>query len=157
MHVSCKRISLSTIIYRKIFLMQTIHRLNHMWTAYNYRVWFRISIFLQIWTRKYVYLWNLTCTWSDTIRPCQNIHRNAPGGVKFKISRITRGSMIPWYGIFGVSYVCGRPYCAICMCSFIVVFCCLVIWQFLIAARLWLISLIILRLYLSVKRDFAKF
>ena len=39
-----------------------------------------ISIFLQIWTRKYVYLWNLTCTWSDTIRPCQNIHRNAPGG-----------------------------------------------------------------------------
>ena len=39
-----------------------------------------ISIFLQIWTRKYVYIWNLTCTWSDTIRPCQNIHRNAPGG-----------------------------------------------------------------------------
>jgi hypothetical protein len=38
-----------------------------------------ISIFLQIWTRKYVYIWNLTCTWSDTIRPCQNIHRNAPG------------------------------------------------------------------------------
>jgi hypothetical protein len=22
---------------------------------------------------------SLTCTWSDTIRPCQNIHRNAPG------------------------------------------------------------------------------
>ena len=39
-----------------------------------------ISKYLQIWTRKYVYLWNLTCTWSDTIRPCQNIHRNAPGG-----------------------------------------------------------------------------
>jgi hypothetical protein len=39
-----------------------------------------ISIFLQIWTRKYVYIWNLTCTWSDTIRPCQNIHRNALGG-----------------------------------------------------------------------------
>ena len=35
---------------------------------------------MQIWTRKYVYLWNLTCTWSDTIRPCQNTHRNAPGG-----------------------------------------------------------------------------
>jgi hypothetical protein len=31
------------------------------------------------------------------------------------------------------------------MCSFIVVFCCLVIWQFLIASRLWLISPIILR------------
>ena len=41
----------------------------------------KISIFLQIWTRKYVYIyiWNLTCTWSDTICPCQNIHRNAPG------------------------------------------------------------------------------
>jgi hypothetical protein len=38
-----------------------------------------ISIFLQIWTGKYVYLWNLTCTWSNTIRPCQNIHQNAPG------------------------------------------------------------------------------
>ena len=37
-------------------------------------------MFLQILTRKYVYIWNLTCTWSDTIRPCQNIHRNAPGG-----------------------------------------------------------------------------
>jgi hypothetical protein len=24
--------------------------------------------------------WNLTCTWSDTICSCQNIHRNAPGG-----------------------------------------------------------------------------
>ena len=38
----------------------------------------------------------------------------------------------------GVSYIhiCGRPYCDICMCSFIVGFCCLVIWQFLIAARL---------------------
>jgi hypothetical protein len=46
-----------------------------------------ISIFVQIWTRKYVYLWNLTCTWSETIRPCQNIHRNARV-VKFKISRI---------------------------------------------------------------------
>jgi hypothetical protein len=32
-----------------------------------------ISIFLQIWTGKYVYLWNLTRTWSDTIRPCQMI------------------------------------------------------------------------------------
>ena len=31
------------------------------------------------------------------------------------------------------------------MCSFIVGFCCLVIWQFLIAARLWLISPIILQ------------
>jgi hypothetical protein len=40
----------------------------------------RIIEFLQIWTRKYVYIWNLTCTWSDTICPCQNIHRNAPGG-----------------------------------------------------------------------------
>jgi len=31
-----------------------------------------ISIFLQIWTRKYRYvyiIWNLTCTWSDTLRP----------------------------------------------------------------------------------------
>jgi hypothetical protein len=27
----------------------------------------RLSLFLQIWTRKYVYIWNLTCTWSDTI------------------------------------------------------------------------------------------
>jgi hypothetical protein len=24
-----------------------------------------ISIFLHIWTRKYVYLWNLTCTYAD--------------------------------------------------------------------------------------------
>ena len=48
-----------------------------------------ISIFLQIWIRKYVYVWNITCTWSDTIRPCQHIHQNAPGrGVKFNISRI---------------------------------------------------------------------
>ena len=38
-----------------------------------------ISIFLQIWTRKYVYIWNLT--WSDTIRLCQNIHRNAVGQI----------------------------------------------------------------------------
>ena len=36
--------------------------------------------FLEIWTRKYVYIWNLTCTWSDTIRPCQKINRNAQGG-----------------------------------------------------------------------------
>ena len=41
------------------------------------------------------------------------------------------------------------------MCSFIVGFCCLVIWQFLIASRLWLISRIILRfeccwLYMSI-------
>ena len=46
-----------------------------------------ISIFLEIWTRKYVYLWNLTCTWSDTIRPCKisiGMHRV----VKLKISRI---------------------------------------------------------------------
>jgi hypothetical protein len=42
-----------------------------------------ISIFLKIWTRKYVEMWNRTCTWSDTIRPCQNIHRNAPGGEIF--------------------------------------------------------------------------
>jgi len=42
----------------------------------------KISIYLQIWTGKCVYIWNLTFTWSDTIRPCQNIHRhrNAPGG-----------------------------------------------------------------------------
>jgi hypothetical protein len=39
-------------------------------------------------------------------------------------------------GLLDVSYICGRPYCDICMCSFIVGFCCLVIWQFLIAARL---------------------
>ena len=39
-------------------------------------------------------------------------------------------------GLLGVSYICRRPYCDICMCSFIVGFCCLVIWQFLIAARL---------------------
>ena len=50
-------------------------------------------------------------------------------------------------GLLGVSYIpaCWRTYCAICMCSFIVGFCCLVIWQFLIAARLWLISPIVLR------------
>jgi hypothetical protein len=39
-----------------------------------------MSIFLQIWTRKYVYIWNNTRTWSDTIRPCQNIHRIPPEG-----------------------------------------------------------------------------
>jgi hypothetical protein len=36
---------------------------------------------------KHWLIWNLTCTWSDTIRPWQNMHRNAPG-VKFLISRI---------------------------------------------------------------------
>jgi len=39
-----------------------------------------LLLFLQIWTRKYVYIWNLTCTWSDIIRPCQNINWNASGG-----------------------------------------------------------------------------
>jgi hypothetical protein len=39
----------------------------------------KISLFLQIWTRKCVYISRLTFTWSDTIRPCQNMHRNAPG------------------------------------------------------------------------------
>jgi hypothetical protein len=28
----------------------------------------------------YTCICNLTCTLSDTIRPCQNIHQNAPGG-----------------------------------------------------------------------------
>jgi hypothetical protein len=26
-----------------------------------------------------LYIWNVTCSWTDTICPCQNIHRNAPG------------------------------------------------------------------------------
>ena len=40
---------------------------------------------------KYVYIRNLTYTWSDTIRSWQNMYRNATdrgGGVKFEISRI---------------------------------------------------------------------
>jgi hypothetical protein len=54
--------------------------------------WTALSIFLQIWTRKYVYIWNITCTWSDTIRPCQNIHRNAPGGQVKARSREDHGA-----------------------------------------------------------------
>ena len=35
----------------------------------------RLSLFLQIWTRKYIcsMIWNLTGTWSDSIRPWQNL------------------------------------------------------------------------------------
>jgi len=40
----------------------------------------RLSLFLQIWTRKCVYISWLTCTSSDSIRSCQKMHRNAPGG-----------------------------------------------------------------------------
>jgi hypothetical protein len=36
---------------------------------------------------------------------------------------------------FLVCYICGRPYCDICMCNFIVGFCCLVIWQFPLVQR----------------------
>jgi len=39
----------------------------------------KISIFLQIWTRKCVYISQLICTWCDSMCPCQNMHRNAPG------------------------------------------------------------------------------
>jgi hypothetical protein len=47
----------------------------------------RLSIFLQIWTRKYVYIWNLTCTWSDTIHPLRNMHRNAQGDQIFNFQK----------------------------------------------------------------------
>ena len=40
----------------------------------------RLSSFLQIWIRKYVYILNLTWAWSDTICTWQNMHWNAPGG-----------------------------------------------------------------------------
>ena len=39
--------------------------------------------------------------------------------------------------LVSVIYVEDQEHCDICMCSFIVGFCCLVIWQFLIAARLY--------------------
>ena len=56
----------------------------------------------------------------------------------FHVSRLSAWILITVYcqGLLGVSYICGRPYCDICMCSFIVGFCCLAIWQFLIAARM---------------------
>jgi hypothetical protein len=65
----------------------------------------------------------------------------------FHVSRLSAWILITVYcqELLGVSYICGRPYCDICMCSFIVGFCYLAIWQFLIAARMWLISPIILR------------
>jgi hypothetical protein len=38
----------------------------------------RLSLLLQIWTRKCVYVSKLTCTSFDTILWCQTRHRNAP-------------------------------------------------------------------------------
>ena len=53
---------------------------------FNYNKIFDIDI-LQIWTRKYVYIWNLTCTWSDTIHLWWNMHRNAQGGQIFNFQK----------------------------------------------------------------------
>ena len=56
----------------------------------------------------------------------------------FHVSRLFAWILITVYcqGLLGVSYICGRPYCDNCMRSLIFGFCCLAIWQFLIAASM---------------------
>jgi len=49
-------------------------------------------------------IWNLTCTWSDTVRPWQNIDRNAPG-VKSYISRIPLIGLVTRNKMKGSSWV----------------------------------------------------